>query len=60
MGIGKRAETFLPGKSARNPAPLVDESRRSRLNVADQIRERDVWPLANKDVKMIRHVVDCD
>ena len=60
MGVGKRTETFLPGESARNPAAIIDESGRSRFNVAKQIRERNVRFLTDQDVKMIRHVVDGD
>ena len=58
MGVGKSAEAFLPRKSARNPASIIDESGRSGLNIANQIRKRDVRLPADKDVKMIRHIVD--
>ena len=60
MGVGKRTETFLPGESARNPVAIIDESGRSSLNVANQIRERNVRSLTDEDMKMIRHVVDGD
>src|SRR5262245_58607845 len=58
MGVGKRTETFLPVESARNPAAIIDDSGRSRLNVANQIRERNVRSLTDEAMKMIRHVVD--
>jgi hypothetical protein len=34
MGVGKRTESFLPEESASNPAAIIDECGRSRLNVA--------------------------
>jgi len=58
MGVGKRTETFLPGESACNPPAIIDESGRSRFNVANQIRERNARSLTDEDMKMIRHVVD--
>ena len=60
MGVGKRTETFLPGESACNPPAIIDESGRSRLNVTNQIGERNVRSLTDEDMKMIRHVVDGD
>ena len=51
MGVGKRTETFLPGESGRNPVAIIDESGRSSLNVANQIRERNVRSLTDEDMK---------
>src|SRR6266496_2736371 len=41
-GVGERAEAFLPGKPAGHPSLAFDETRRAGLDVANQVRKRQI------------------
>ena len=56
--IRKGTETFLPREPPRPPAILVNVIGRASLDVADQIREGDIWLQPNQNMRVVRHAVD--
>ncbi len=60
MRIGKGTKAFLPRESPRHPALLVDVVGGARLDVADQIRQGDIRPQADQDMRVVRHAMDGD
>ena len=50
----------MPVESSLQPSLLVDESRRIRFDISDQIRKGDVGFEAQKDVNMVPDTVDSE
>src|SRR5664279_6178447 len=56
--IRKGTETLLPRKPSRHPPLLVDVVGGARLDVAHQIRQGDIRPQADQDMRVVRHAMD--
>lgn len=58
--IGKRAVSFLPFKSPKNPLFSIDEFCRICFDVSHQIRYGGAWRYAHQNMDMIGHGIDLD
>jgi len=56
--VRESPESFLPIKSTSHPLLLVNETRRTRLDIAHELRKRDLGTESKQDMDMVRHVVD--
>lgn len=56
--IRKDAKAFLPIEMSTNPSLPIDEIRRSRFNIPNQIGNPYRWLYAHEDMHMIRHAKD--
>jgi hypothetical protein len=59
-GIGESTEAFLPIELSSYPLLTIYEIRRSGLDITNKIRKSSIGSLANQDMNMIRHIINCD
>src|SRR6266446_6392183 len=60
MAVRKRAIAFLPTEPSTNPPFLVDEVRRVRLDIPNEVSQCHCRFQSDQDVNVIGHAIDGD